>query len=85
MGKQKKIPIELDKKMMSLDDIPFLNTNNIKYEKVRSLGVTIITFLNKSGWRVQITVPDDSDVFTVNKFIQEDFDSDKITDLIDVL
>ena len=65
--------------------IAFLNTNNIKYEKVRSLGVTIITFLNKSGWRVQITVPDDSDVFTVNKFIQNSFDSDKITDLIDVL
>lgn len=65
--------------------IAFLNTNNIKYEKVRSLGVTIITFLNKSGWRVQITVPDDSDVFTVNKFIQDCFDSNKITDLIDVL
>ena len=31
MGKQKKIPIELEKKMMSLDDIPFLNTNNMQY------------------------------------------------------
>ena len=65
--------------------VNFLNTNNIKYEKVHSYGVTIITFLNKSDWRVQITVPDNSDVFTVNKFIQNGFDSDKITDLIDVL
>ena len=65
--------------------IAFLNTNNIKYEKVRFRDVTIITFLNKSGWRVQITVPDNSDVFTVNMFIQDGFDSDKITDLIDVL
>ena len=65
--------------------ITFLSTNNIKYEKVHSCDVTIVTFLNKSGWRVQITVPDDSDVFTVNKFIQDGFDSDKITDLIDVL
>lgn len=65
--------------------IAFLNTNNIKYEKVHYRDVTIITFLNKSGWRVQITVPDNSDVFTVNKFIQDSFDSDKITDLIDVL
>lgn len=65
--------------------INFLNKNNIKYEKVHSYGVTIITFLNKSDWRVQITVPDNSDVFTVNKFIQDSFDSDKITDLIDVL
>ena len=65
--------------------ITFLSTNNIKYEKVRFRDVTIITFLNKSGWRVQITVPDNSDVFTVNKFIEDGFDSDKITDLIDVL
>ena len=65
--------------------INFLNTNNIKYEKVRFRDVTIVTFLNKSGWRVQITVPDNSDVFTVNKFIQDGFDSNKITDLIDVL
>ena len=65
--------------------INFLNTNNIKYEKVRFRDHSIITFLNKSDWRVQITVPDNSDVFTVNKFIQEGFDSDKITDLIDVL
>lgn len=65
--------------------ITFLNTNNIKYEKVHSCDVTIITFLNKSGWCVQITVPDNSDVFTVNMFIQDGFDSDKITDLIDVL
>ena len=65
--------------------INFLNTNNIKYEKVRFRDVTIITFLNKSDWRVQITVPDNSDVFTVNKFIQDGFDSDKITDLMDVL
>ena len=65
--------------------INFLNTNNIKYEKVRFRDVTIITFLNKSDWRVQITVPDNSDVYTVNKFIQDGFDSDKITDLIDVL
>lgn len=65
--------------------INFLNTNNIKYEKVRFRDVTVITFLNKSDWRVQITVPDNSDVFTVNKFIQDGFDSDKITDLIDVL
>ena len=65
--------------------IAFLNANNIKYEKVRFRDVTIITFLNKSDWRVQITVPDNSDVFTVNKFIQDGFDSDKITDLIDVL
>lgn len=65
--------------------INFLNTNNIKYEKVRFRDVTIITFLNKSDWRVQITVPDNSDVFTVNKFIQDGFDSDKITDLIEVL
>ena len=65
--------------------IAFLNTNNIKYEKVHSRDVTIITFLNKSGWRVQITVLDNSDVFTVNKFIQDGFDSNKITDLIDVL
>ena len=65
--------------------INFLNTNNIKYEKVRFRDGTIITFLNKSDWRVQITVPDNSDVFTVNKFIQDGFDSDKITDLIDVL
>lgn len=63
----------------------FLSTNNIKYDKVRFRDVTIVTFLNKSGWRVQITVPDNSDVFTVNKFIQDGFDSDKITDLIDVL
>ena len=65
--------------------ITFLNINNIKYEKVRFRDVTIITFLNKSGWRVQIAVLDNSDVFTVNKFIQDGFDSDKITDLIDVL
>ena len=65
--------------------ITFLNINNIKYEKVHSRDVTIITFLNKSGWCVQITVPDNSDVFTVNMFIQDGFDSDKITDLIDVL
>ena len=63
--------------------ITFLNTNNIKYEKVHFRDLTIITFLNKSGWRVQITVPDNSDVFTVNKL--DGFDSDKITDLIDVL
>ena len=65
--------------------ITFLNTNNIKYEKVHFRDATIITFLNKSDWRVQITIPDNSDVFTVNKFIQDGFDSDKITDLIDVL
>ena len=65
--------------------ITFLNTNNIKYEKVRFRDITIITFLNKSGWRVQITVPDNSDVYTVTKFIQASFDSDKITDLIEVL
>ena len=65
--------------------ITFLNTNNIKYEKVHFRDLTIITFLNKSGYRVQITVPDNSDVFTVNKIIQDSFDSDKITDLIDVL
>ena len=65
--------------------ITILNINNIKYEKVRFRDVTIITFLNKSGWRVQIAVLDNSDVFTVNKFIQDGFDSDKITDLIDVL
>ena len=65
--------------------ITFLNTNNIKYDKVRYRDCTIVTFLNKSGWRVQITIPDNSDVFTVNKFIQDGFDSNKITDLIDVL
>lgn len=63
--------------------ITFLNTNNIKYEKDRFRDATIITFLNKSGWRVQITVPDDSDVYRV--FLIDSFDSDKITDLIDVL
>ena len=65
--------------------IAFLSTNNIKYEKVHYRDVTIITFLNKSGWRVQITVPDNSDVFTVTKIAEDSFDSDKITDLIDVL
>lgn len=65
--------------------ITFLNTNNIKYKKDCFPDATIITFLNKSGWNVQITVPDNSDVYTVNKYIQDGFDSDKITDLIDVL
>lgn len=65
--------------------ITFLNTNNIKYDKVRIRDVTIIAFLNKSGWRVQIIVPDNSDVFTVYKFIRHYFESDKITDLVDVL
>ena len=64
---------------------PFLNTNNIKYDKVHIAGATIINFVNKGGWNIQITVPDNSDVFTVNKFIRHCFDSDKITDLIDVL
>lgn len=65
--------------------ITFLNTNNIKYEKVRFRDHSIINFVNKSGWLVQITVPDNSDVFTVTKIAQESFDIDKITDLIDVL
>ncbi len=65
--------------------INFLNTNNIKYYAIHSKNVTIISFLNKSGWRVTITIPDNSDVFTVNKFIQEGFDSDKITDILEVL
>lgn len=65
--------------------INFLNTNNIKCQAIHSGNVTIIGFLNKSGWRVNITIPDNSDVFTVNKFIQEGFDSDKITDILEVL
>ena len=65
--------------------ITFLNTNNIKYEKVRFRDHTIITFVNKKGWHVQIAVLDNSDVFTVTKLVQDSFDSNKITDLIDVL
>ena len=65
--------------------INFLNTNNIKYEKVRFRDHSIITFVNKKGWCVQITVPDNSDVFTVTKIAQDSFDIDKITDLIDLL
>lgn len=65
--------------------ITFLNTNNIKYDKVRFNGNTIINFVNKGGWNIQVTVPDNFDVYTVNKFIRHCFDSDKITDLIDVL
>ena len=65
--------------------ITFLNTNNIKYDKVRIRDVTIINFVNKGGWNIQITVPDDSDVFTVYKFIRHCFNSDKIIDLVDVL
>lgn len=65
--------------------ITFLNTNNIKYEKDSFRNTTYITFVNKRGWHVQITVPDNSDVFTVTKLVQDSFNSDKITDLIDVL
>ena len=65
--------------------ITFLNTNNIKYDKVRFRDHTIITFVNKRGWHIQITVLDNSDVFTVTKLVQDSFNSDKITDLIDVL
>ena len=65
--------------------ITFLNTNNIKYEKDNFRDTTFITFVNKRGWHVQITVPDNSDVFTVTKLVQYSFNSDKITDLIDVL
>lgn len=65
--------------------ITFLNTNNIKYEKVRFRDHTIITFVNKSGWHIQIAIIDNSDVFTVTKLVQDSFESDKITDLIDVL
>lgn len=31
MGKQKNIPIELEKTMMPLDSIPFINSNNLQY------------------------------------------------------
>lgn len=65
--------------------ITFLNTNNIKYDKVHIADATIINFVNKSGWNVQIIVPDNSDVFTVYKFIRHCFNSDKIIDLVDVL
>ena len=65
--------------------INFLNKNNIKYEKDSFRDATFITFVNKRGWHVQITVPDNSDVFTVTKLVQDSFNSDKITDLIDVL
>lgn len=65
--------------------ITFLNTNNIKYQSFHFRDFTLISFSNKDGWYVQITVPDNSDVYTVYKFKQDGFDSDKITDLIDVL
>ena len=54
MGKQKKIPIELDKKMMSLDDIPFLNTNNMQYLLPKS--VMCIKNENEFEYRYDIEV-----------------------------
>ena len=54
MGKQKKIPIELEKKMMSLDDIPFLNTNNMQYLLPKS--VMCIKNENEFEYRYDIEV-----------------------------
>ena len=65
--------------------ITFLNKNNIKYESFHFRDHSIINFVNKIGWHIQITIPDNSDIFTVTKLVQDDFNSDKITDLIDVL
>lgn len=65
--------------------INLLDINKIKYEKVRSYNATIISFLNKNGWEIYITIPNNSDTFTVDKSIQISFDSDKITDILNVL